>query len=161
MKKFFTCIIVVVMLLSIVCCVACTKETSFEKVVKCAKDMYDWATTDIKDFESFEIIDACGYKRGYDDYPFTVFIYIPFRITYTDGEYWEDVAYYVGDSFIGYYSDFDDGTYEKKLDLEEQLLYLNCGLIFLGDEADEKFSKEEITQAISPTEPSEEAGAVA
>ena len=149
MKKFLTCIIVVVLLLSVVCCVACSKETSFEKVVKCAKDMGDWAAT-LDDFESFEIIEPCGYKRGYEDYPFTVFVYIPFKITYTDGDYWTDCAYYVGGKFMGYYSDFDDETYKKELDLDDQLLYLYTGLIYLGDEADEKFSIEEVMNALYP-----------
>ena len=73
MKKFLTSVIVVALLLSLVCFAACSKETSFEKVVKCAQDMQDFMV-ELEDFESFEIDDECGYKLGYDDYPLTVFI---------------------------------------------------------------------------------------
>lgn len=150
MKKFLTSIIVVALLLSVVCFAACTKETSFEKVVKCAKDMQDFMV-ELEDFESFVIDDDCGYKLGYDDYPLTVFIFIPFKATFTDGDVWEDVAYYAGGNFVGYYSDFDDGSYEE-LDLDTQLLYLSVGLIYLRNEADEKFSAEDVTNALTPIE---------
>ncbi len=150
MKKFLTSIIVVALLLSVVCFAACTKETSFEKVVKCAKDMQDFMV-ELEDFESFVIDDDCGYKLGYDDYPLTVFIFIPFKATFTDGDVWEDVAYYAGGNFVGYYSDFDDGSYEE-LDLDTQLLYLSAGLIYLRNEADEKFSAEDVTNALTPIE---------
>lgn len=150
MKKFLTGVIVVALLLSLVCFAACSKETSFEKVVKCAQDMQDFIV-ELDDFESFEIDDECGYKLGYDDYPLTVFIFIPFKATFTDGDVWEDVAYYAGGNFVGYYSDFDDGSYEE-LDLDTQLLYLSAGLIYLRNEADEKFSAEDVTNALTPIE---------
>ena len=162
MKKFLTSIIVVVLLLSVVCgCVACSKETSFDKVVKCAKDMQDWAPSE-ENFQSFEIYDECGYRVGYRDYPFTVFIYVPFKITYTDGDYWVDVAYYVNGDFIGYYSDFEDDYYETKLeDPEDQIYYLCSHLIFLGDEAKEKFSKDEVNIALGIGTASEDAATAA
>lgn len=150
MKKFLTSVIVVALLLSLVCFAACSKETSFEKVVKCAKDMQDFMV-ELEDFESFVIDDDCGYKLGYDDNPFTVFIYIPFTATFTDGDVWEDVAYYASGYFVGYLSDFDDGSYEE-LDLDTQLLYLSAGLIYLRNEADEKFSAEDVTNALTPIE---------
>ena len=150
MKKFLTSIIVVALLLSVVCFAACSKETSFEKVVKCAKDMQDFMV-ELEDFESFVIDDDCGYKLGYDDNPFTVFIYIPFTATFTDGDVWEDVAYYAGGNFVGYYSDFDDGSYEE-LDIDTKLLYLSVLLIFLEGEATELFSQEEVTKALNTIE---------
>lgn len=150
MKKFLTSVIVVALLLSLVCFAACSKETSFEKVVKCAQDMQDFIV-ELDDFESFEIDDECGYKLGYDDYPLTVFIFIPFKATFTDGDVWEDVAYYASGYFVGYLSDFDDGSYEE-LDLDTQLLYLSVGLIYLRNEADEKFSAEDVTNALTPIE---------
>ena len=150
MKKFLTSVIVVALLLSLVCFAACSKETSFEKVVKCAQDMQDFMV-ELEDFESFEIDDECGYKLGYDDYPLTVFIFIPFKATFTDGDVWEDVAYYAGGNFVGYYSDFDDASSEE-LCIATKLLYLSVGLIFLEGEATELFSPEEVTKALNPIE---------
>ena len=147
MKKFLTSIIVVVMLLSIVCgCVACSKETSFDKVVKCAKTLQEVMT---KEFDSFEICEDCGYTRGYDDYPFTVYIYIPFSVEF-EGETYYDVAYFVSGDFIGFESDYDDGSYEKDLDLDDQIQFLLSSLIYVRNDAKEKFSKEDVTKALSP-----------
>ena len=147
MKKFLTCIIVVILLVSVVCCVACSKETSFEKVVDCAKEVQTIMMMD-DDLESFEINGDCGYKLGYDDYPFTVFIYIPFKATYKNGEQWIDVAYFAGGDRVGFYTDFDDGTYDE-WDIDTQLLYLSAGLVHLEDLATEKFSKDEVNKALS------------
>ncbi|MDE6189059.1 MAG: hypothetical protein K2G37_02065 [Clostridia bacterium] len=156
-KKVLACVVVVVLILSIICCAACSNETSFEKVVKCAKDLQS-TMSKLDNFESFVIDDACGYKKGYEEYIFTVFIYIPFTTTDTNGDYWKDVAFYVGGELIGFYTDYDDGSY-KELDDEDQLLYLYASLIFLEESASETFSKDDVMKAIAPATEDTDSGA--
>ncbi|MDE7070345.1 MAG: hypothetical protein K2O86_00015 [Clostridia bacterium] len=113
MKKVLTSLIVVVMLIAVVCgCVACSTKDPFDQVVDCAKAL----RTEIND-ESFEISGRCGYEKYYTDDEGTthlyIFVAIPFQVKGESGEYVKDVAFYVGDSLIGYMSDFDEENYEQ------------------------------------------------
>ena len=113
MKKVLTSLVVVVMLIEVVCgCVACSTKDPFDQVVDCAKAL----RTEIND-ESFEISGRCGYEKYYTDDEGTthlyIFVAIPFQVKGESGEYVKDVAFYVGDSLIGYMSDFDEENYEQ------------------------------------------------
>lgn len=141
MKKVLTSVIVVVMLLSIVCCcVACNKKAPFDQVVDCAKELKEMVND-----ETFEISGDCGYQK-YFEFEGTTYLYIYIAIQFrVNGEF--DVAYFVDGKFVGYESNYEDGTYDTWSDTKQER-FLESSLIWLDGEYTEVYSKEEVTNAI-------------
>ena len=146
MKKVLTSVIVVVMLLSIVCCcVACNKKAPFDQVVDCAK-----ALKEMVNDESFEIAGDCGYQKYFEDDDtvyLNIYIAIQFKITDESGEDIYDIAYYVDGNFVGYDSNYDDGSY-KSFPESRKLKYLQSLLIELDGYYTEVYTKEEVCNAM-------------
>ena len=146
MKKVLTSIIVVIMLLSIVCCcVACNKKAPLDQVIDCAK-----AFEEMIDDESFEIAGNCGYQKYFEFEGVTyLYIYIAIQFKYTDESEEEvyDVAYFVDGKFIGYESNYDDGTYETWSDTRQER-FLDSSLIWIEGEYTKVFKKDEINSAL-------------
>ena len=142
MKKVLTSVIVVVMLLSIVCCcVACNKKAPLDQVIDCAKELKEMINDD-----SFEIAGDCGYQK-YFEFEGTTYLYIYIAIQFrVNGKF--DVAYFVDGKFIGYESNYDDGTYDTWSETRQER-FLDSSLIWMDGEYTEVFSKEEISSALS------------
>ncbi len=142
MKKILISLIVIVTVLSIFCCVACTPQDKFEQVVKCAGKVRDMMECP----DTFYISSDCGYQLGYED-NFNVYIAIQFYSETAQGEEIWDVAYFVNGSFVGFESNYDDGTYKQWSD-SKQLSFLESSLIYIDGYYSEVYSKEEVNGAL-------------
>ena len=123
MKKILISLIVLVTVLSIFCCVACTPQDKFEQVVKCAGKVRDMMECP----DTFYISSDCGYQLGYEDN--------------------FNVAYFVNGSFVGFESNYDDETYKQWSD-SRQLSFLESSLIYIEGYYTEVYSKEEVNGAL-------------
>ena len=145
-KKILTSVIVVVLLLSVVCCcVACTKKAPIDQVIDCAKTLRDMLND-----ETFEISAKCGYQKYFEFEGTTymnIYIAIQYKVTDESGEDIYDVAYFVNGKFIGYESNYDDGTYKSWTDSRQER-FLESSIIYTDGVYTEVFSKEEINAAL-------------
>ncbi len=142
MKKLLTSVIIIIMLLSVFCCLAaCNKKAPFDQVVDCAK-----ALKDIVNDESFEIAGEFGYKKNFE-FEGSVYLYDYVVIQFKVKDQVE-VAYFVDCKFVGFESDYDNGTY-KQWSESRQERFLESSLIFLDDDYgyDYIYTKEDVITA--------------
>ena len=95
-KKVLTSLIVVVLLLSVVLCVACSKKAPLDQVIDCAKELKGMMSNP----DTFEITGNCGYQKHYKDKEdnttyLNIYIAIPFKVESASGKEVEDIAIFV------------------------------------------------------------------